>query len=102
MRLDKIVENQSAGIAQQEEHLICNQGVGGSSPSGGTNEIRGLGDTPQKSPTTSPTTYYLEAWGKSWRIVDPRRGWGFADQICICNRYEDALLILTLLNGGRG
>ena len=29
-----------AALAQLVEHLICNQGVGGSSPSGGTNEIK--------------------------------------------------------------
>jgi len=28
-----------AGIAQLVEHLICNQGVGGSSPSAGTNTL---------------------------------------------------------------
>ena len=31
-----------AGLAQLVEHLICNQGVGGSSPSAGTNEINSL------------------------------------------------------------
>src|SRR3954452_18117384 len=29
-----------AGLAQLVEHLICNQGVGGSSPSAGTSDIR--------------------------------------------------------------
>jgi hypothetical protein len=29
-----------AALAQLVEHLICNQGVGGSSPSGGTNQIK--------------------------------------------------------------
>src|SRR5690606_24145200 len=33
---------QSAGLAQLVEHLICNQGVGGSSPSAGTNKISHL------------------------------------------------------------
>jgi hypothetical protein len=33
-----------AGLAQLVEHLICNQGVGGSSPSAGTNKINRLGD----------------------------------------------------------
>jgi hypothetical protein len=28
--------SRDAGLAQLEEHLICNQGVGGSSPSTGT------------------------------------------------------------------
>ena len=32
----------SAGLAQLVEHLICNQGAGGSSPSTGTIDINGL------------------------------------------------------------
>ena len=31
-----------AGLAQLVEHLICNQGVGGSNPSAGTNEIKAI------------------------------------------------------------
>ena len=31
-----------AGLAQLVEHLICNQEVGGSSPSAGTNVFKGL------------------------------------------------------------
>ena len=31
-----------AGLAQLVEHLICNQEVGGSSPSAGTNDFKGL------------------------------------------------------------
>jgi hypothetical protein len=31
-----------AGLAQLVEHLICNQGVGGSSPSAGTKKINDL------------------------------------------------------------
>jgi hypothetical protein len=31
-----------AGIAQLVEHLICNQGVAGSNPAAGTNEINAL------------------------------------------------------------
>lgn len=54
-----------------------------------------------KSLTRSPTTYYLEPWGRSWRIVDPKRGWGLLDTVCNCAKYEDALMILHLLNGGR-
>ena len=34
----------SAGVAQLVEHLICNQGVAGSSPAAGTNKINDLGD----------------------------------------------------------
>jgi hypothetical protein len=31
-----------AGLAQLVEHLICNQGVGGSNPSAGTGKIKNL------------------------------------------------------------
>jgi hypothetical protein len=31
-----------AGLAQLVEHLICNQGVGGSNPSAGTSKIKQL------------------------------------------------------------
>ena len=34
--------DQVAGLAQLVEHLICNQGVGGSSPSAGTTKINNL------------------------------------------------------------
>ena len=34
----------SAGLAQLVEHLICNQGVGGSNPSAGTNLFNGLAE----------------------------------------------------------
>jgi hypothetical protein len=34
-----------AGLAQLVEHLICNQGVGGSSPSAGTNKFMSSPDT---------------------------------------------------------
>lgn len=83
------------------EYPICNQGVGGSSPSAGTNNPAGSAGGGEKSLTRSPTTYYLEPWGRSWRIVDPRRGWGLLDTVCNCAKYEDALMILHLLNGGR-
>lgn len=46
--------------------------------------------------------YYLEPWGRSWRIIDISRGWGHGDAVCTCTLYDDALLILGLLNGGRG
>lgn len=81
---------------------ICNQGVGGSSPSAGTTNSAGSATTKAETRTGSRTTYYLEAWGKSWRIVDPRRGWGFRDSVAVCQKRDDALLILGLLNGGRG
>ena len=37
--------SRDAGLAQLEEHLICNQGVGGSSPSTGTIYFKRLNDT---------------------------------------------------------
>jgi hypothetical protein len=45
--------------------------------------------------------YYLEPWGRSWRIVDLKRGWGFQDSVCTCSSRDDALMILDLLQGGR-
>ena len=36
------VPHTSAGLAQLVEHLICNQGVGGSNPSAGTIKIKHL------------------------------------------------------------
>ena len=37
-----------AALAQLVEHLICNQGVGGSSPSGGTNLFNKLSQSPRR------------------------------------------------------
>lgn len=82
-------------------HQICNQGVGGSSPSAGTSLSATSTATASKSPTGSPTSYYLEPWGRSWRIVDLKRGWGFQDSVCTCSSRDDALMILDLLQGGR-
>ena len=39
---DPVTRRLTAGLAQLVEHLICNQGVGGSSPSAGTSFERGL------------------------------------------------------------
>ncbi|CAB4121206.1 hypothetical protein UFOVP6_42 [uncultured Caudovirales phage] len=86
------------------EGLVCNQGVGGSSPSVGTNKTKGFSQDPRNSPTGSPTrseVFYLEPWGKSWRVVDVQRGWGLLDTVCQCARYDDALRILNLLRGAR-
>ena len=86
------------------EGLVCNQGVRGSSPLAGTSKIGGFSDTPAKLPTRSPTTsevYYLEPWGKSWRVVDVRRGWGLLDTVCNCPCKEDAERILNLLRKER-
>ena len=82
-----------------------NQRVSGSNPDGLTNKSKGLGEPAPKSPTGSPTrseVYYLEPWGKSWRVVDVRRGWGLLDTVCQCARKEDAERILTLLRKERG
>ena len=38
--------DRQAGLAQLVVHLICNQGVGGSSPSAGTNKINDLDKSP--------------------------------------------------------
>src|SRR5438477_13155265 len=38
--LNRLKRLQFAGLAQLVEHLICNQGVGGSNPSAGTNTQR--------------------------------------------------------------
>lgn len=84
--------------------LVCNQGVAGSSPAVGTNKNAGFSAQPEKSRTGSRTgskVYYLDAWGNSWRIVDPKRGHGHRDSVCVCTSRDDALLILNLLNGGR-
>lgn len=98
--MENAQENQGLNSVPQ----ICNQGVGGSSPSAGTSKSGGFSDTPAKLPTGSPTTfevYYLEPWGRSWRVVDVRRGWGLLDTVCNCARYEDGLRILNLLRKER-
>ncbi len=87
------------------EHLICNQGVAGSKPAGGTNQINGLRDTVEKSRTGSRTgygVYYLEPWGKSWRVVDVKRGWSYSASVCVCTDKADAERILQLLQEDRG
>ena len=102
MKMNETIQ-QNQGLSPPK--LICNQGVTGSIPVGGTNKNNGLRDTSEKSRTGSRTgygVYYLEAWGKSWRIVDVNRGWGYADSVCVCSTKDDALLILDLLTGGRG
>ncbi len=45
-----------AALAQLVEHLICNQGVAGSNPAAGTNEIKDLQDSslPTKSAGVTP------------------------------------------------
>ena len=53
-----------AGLAQLVEHLICNQEVGGSSPSAGTNIINGLKELSHWSIYTSK------------HIVSAARGFG--------------------------
>ena len=87
--------NLRAGIAQLEEHLICNGAFSGAAD-------RRNAEPAATPATVSATRYYLEPWGKSWRIIDIRRGWGHGDAVCVCTHYDDALLIFGLLNGGRG
>ena len=60
-------KTQEAGIAQLVEHLICNQGVGGSSPSAGTNKISDLDLNP--SGTSRSSNHIVSSTGPARMTV---------------------------------